>query len=116
VTISYGYWIRRFHGDRSAIGRTIVIDGAKVAIVGVTPSWFKGEIVEQSPDLWLPLGMHDVMRPHQRSLDSRSNSWLLAMGRLKPGATLAQAKQEIGPLVTRSIVDNSSTTIASAFL
>ncbi|HEX3866499.1 MAG TPA: ABC transporter permease, partial [Gemmatimonadaceae bacterium] len=116
VTISYGYWVRRFHGDRSVVGRTIIADGVKCAIVGITPPEFTGEIVEQRPDIWIPLGVHDAMRPHPRILDDRSTSWLLAMGRLRPGATLAEARREIGPLINRDIVANSPPLVVSDFL
>jgi predicted permease len=116
VTISYGYWVRRFHGDRSAVGQTIIIDDARFTIVGVTPPGFTGEIVEQQPDMWIPLGMHDIMRPHQPALRDRFTSWLLLMGRLKPAVTLDQARSEIGPLVSRDIVTHASPMVASGFL
>lgn len=116
VTISHGYWTRRFHDDPSVIGRQIVIDGVRLTIVGVTPSWFTGEIVGQVPDLWIPIGMHDAMRPNQRFDNDRNADWLLLVGRLRPGVTLAQARQEIGARVVRSIVSHSTARIASGFL
>ena len=114
VTISYGYWIRRFHGDGAIIGRPMTIDGVRFAIVGVTPPSFTGEIVEQTPDLWLPLGMYDLMRPHARALDNRSTSWLLLLGRLKPGVTIERARTEIGELTMRSMLDNANPQAAAS--
>src|SRR6185369_6616606 len=116
VTISHGYWTQRFHNDPSAVGKTIVVNGVQMAIIGITPPWFTGEIVGQSPDLWLPMTMQDVLKPNQRMLNDRTSSWLLALGRLKPGVTLDQAKREIPAIIERSIVDNSTAVGARSFL
>jgi predicted permease len=116
MTISYGYWTRRFHNDPSAIGRTVLVNGIKIVIVGVTPPSYSGEIVGQAPDLWLPVGMHDALRPNQKLLDDRMSSWLLVLGRLQPGVTMAQATQQVSALLQRSIVANSGPQIAKSFL
>ncbi len=42
VMLSYGYWQRRFGGDRSVIGRTIQVDSQPRTIVGVMPQWISG--------------------------------------------------------------------------
>ena len=115
VTISAGYWTRRFHEDRSAIGRIITIDDIRCVIVGVAPAYFTGDIVEQRPDVWIPLGAHDVMHPHDPVLRGRETSWLLLLGRMKPGVTLSQATAEIGPLLKRSIIANAGPRGASEF-
>src|SRR5581483_6900983 len=107
VVISDGYWTRRFHRDPSAIGRTIVMDGLKFTIIGVAGPAYTGEIVGASTDVWVPLSMEDAMRPHQRMLDDRGSCWLLLLGRLRPGATLAQAKLEMKALIERNIVANA---------
>jgi len=85
----------------------MTIDGVRFAITGVTPPTFTGENVEQTPDLWVPLGMHDVMRPHDRALDDRATSWLLLLGRLNPGVPIERARTEISELMTRSLIDHS---------
>ena len=56
------------------------------------------------------------MNPNRRTLDDRSTCWLLALGRLKPGATLAQAKQQVTTILQRSIVSHSTPLDAKAFL
>ncbi len=116
ATISYGYWTRRFHNDPSAIGRTILVNGTKITIVGVTPPSFSGEIVGSSTDMWLPITMYDVLRPNQKVLDDRLTSWILVLGRLQPGVTLTQAKQRVSELLKRDIVANANPQIAKAFL
>jgi predicted permease len=116
ATISYGYWTRRFHNDPAVIGRSILVDGLQITIIGVAPETFTGEIVGASPDIWLPLTMQDAMRPNQRILNERNTSWLLLLGRLKPGATLAQAPTQIEPLLQRIVVANAKPQAAKAFL
>jgi hypothetical protein len=41
VMLSYGYWIRKFGGDRSVIGKTITVDGTLRQIIGVLPKDFR---------------------------------------------------------------------------
>jgi predicted permease len=115
ATISYGYWTRRFHNDPSVIGRAITIQDTKITIIGVAREDFAGEIVGGRTDIWLPMTMHDALFPNQRILDDRNTAWLLLLGRLSPGVTLEQARAELMPLITRSVVDNSNAATASAF-
>ncbi|HEY4131475.1 MAG TPA: ABC transporter permease, partial [Gemmatimonadaceae bacterium] len=116
AAISYGYWTRRFHNDPSAIGRTVLIDGVKITIIGVTPPNFIGEIVGASYDLWIPLSMQDAMQPNAKTLNDRATAWLLLLGRRKPGVTLDQAALQMKTLLQRSIVNNAKPAVASAFL
>jgi predicted permease len=116
VTISYGYWNRQFNRDPNVVGRTILINGLKMTIIGVTRPGFTGEIVGISNDIWLPVSMVDVLRPSQPRLDDRLTNWLLLLGRLEPGATVAQAAREIPTLMQRSIVANSTPQTAAAFI
>jgi predicted permease len=103
--ISYGYWQRRFGGDRSAIGSRITVNATPLEIIGVTPPAFVGDIVGQSIDVWLPMMMQPAIRSGRSLLSDRSASWLLMMGRLAPGVTIAQARTALTVLETRSIRD-----------
>jgi predicted permease len=104
AVISYGYWTRRFHNDPAALGKSIVVDDNALTIVGIVPPTFTGEIVGTATDIWIPLTMHDVLQPHAPILANRNIDNLLLLGRLAPGATQAQAAQEIGPLITQLIL------------
>jgi len=115
ATISYGYWTRRFHNDPSVVGRTITIQDTKVTVIGVAREDFTGEIVGGRTDIWLPMTMHDALFPNQRILDDRMTSWLLLLGRLNPGVTADQARAELIPLISRSIVVNAPAATANAF-
>jgi predicted permease len=115
VTISHAYWMRRFQGDPSVIGRTMSINGVAMSIVGVASPAFAGEVAEAPTDVWLPLSMHDAIEPSDRVLDERSASWLLAIGRLESTASLELARQRIKPLIERSILGNADAPTAKAF-
>jgi len=116
ATISYGYWARRFHNDRGVIGKTILVNNVRITIVGVAPAGFTGEIVGVYTDIWLPVAISDALNPNRRTIDDRTISWLLALGRLKPGATLGQAQQQVSALLQRSIVSHATPVDAKAFL
>ena len=115
VTISHAYWTRRFQQDPSAIGRSLLINGVRMTIVGVVPPSFTGEIVGLSPDVWLPLAMHDALEPRDKVLNRRAAIWLLAMGRLKPGVSLEQARGHLPQLIEINILRNAPPRVATAF-
>ena len=115
ATISYGYWTRRFHADPSVVGRTILVNDTRITIIGVAPVGYTGEIVGSPIDIWLPIGMHDVLVPNKRILDDRVSDWLLLLGRLKPGVTMQQAEDNVRAVVKRDIMTNNPPTVAAAF-
>ncbi len=91
--ISYNVWKGRFAGDRSAVGRTISLDGRSHLIVGVLPRTFE-----------LPtLAPADILVPQQldetRQRASGQGAVLAVFGRLKPGVTPTQADAQLQPLL-----------------
>ncbi len=116
ATISYGYWTRRFHNDGGVIGKTILVNNVRITIVGVAPRGFTGEVVGVYTDIWLPVAISDALNPNRRTIDDRTISWLLALGRLRPGATLTQAQQQVSTILQRSLVSHATPTDAKAFL
>jgi putative ABC transport system permease protein len=93
--LSYGLWQRRFAGNTNIIGQTINLDSMPTTVVGVMPPDFDfpdpAERANSSGhmQLWVP-----------KAIDPQdSNSWnLLAVGRLRPGATPDDAQKEISAL------------------
>ncbi|MGH8638627.1 MAG: ADOP family duplicated permease, partial [Burkholderiales bacterium] len=90
VMLSYGYWQRRFGGDRSVIGRSITVDLRPREIVGVMPRGFR--VVNADSDLFVPLVF-------ERSKLILPGFGYQAVARLKPGVTIAQAEADIARLV-----------------
>ncbi len=91
VVIGYGLWQRLFGADPNVIGRTITLNDHDFGIIGVAPQDFGGTYAGATIDLWTPVMMKDYLAP-RFSLIDRGSRWLMVMGRLKPGATLAQAQ------------------------
>jgi predicted permease len=85
VMLSYGYWQRRFGGDRSVIGRSIAVDGQPREIVGVMPKGF--ELVNADFDVIVPFAF-DRNRQHLAGFG------LQGIARLKPGIPIAQANED----------------------
>ncbi len=87
VVLSQGLWQARYAGDPKIIGRNIAIGGEAYAVLGVMPGTFQFPLMGVA-NLWTPLALTDKQRV------DRSGIWLPAFGRLKPGATLEQARAE----------------------
>jgi predicted permease len=91
VMLSYGYWQRRFGGDRAVVGRSIVIDGQTCEIVGVMPRGFR--LVDNDFDILEPL-MFDRGRLKLAPFGYQG------LGRLKPGVTVAEADADLSRLLS----------------
>jgi predicted permease len=90
VVISDGLWKRRFASDSAIVGRVLPLNGRSYTIVGVAPAGFGGLLVRvMSADLWVPTAMMGALRTDQ--LDNREERWMFVKGRLREGATVAQA-------------------------
>ena len=103
VVLAYQYWQRHFSMDPSVVGKRMTINGGQFAIIGVAAPEFTGEVVGQRTDVWLPVTQQPLVNPGRNWLRDGNTSWLLLMGRLKPGVTMEQAKAEIDPLSHRLV-------------
>ncbi len=89
--LTYGYWQRRFGGDRSILNQTLLINGHPMTVVGIGPPGFHGTEVGRSADLMTPMMMKAQMTPTWNALDNRRNWWVNIFARLKPGVSVRQA-------------------------
>jgi len=97
VLLTYGYWRRKFGGDASVVGRTLVVDDKGRQIIGVLPQNFHFLDWEDQA-LVLPFRF-------DRSKTHLGNFSYEGIARLKPGVTLAQLNADIArmlPIVMRS--------------
>ena len=85
--MSYGFWMRRFGGDRAALGGTLILDGEAYTLAGVLPPDFRFPRWKfmAEPDIYLPLLPNPDRRWH----------YVRVIGRLKPGVALAQARADM---------------------
>jgi len=91
VVISHDYWQTRFGGDSSAVGQQLRVNEHDLTIVGVTPEGFQGTIMGLQFDLWVPATMAPTLLAGSRELEDRGQRGYTVMGRLRDGATEAQA-------------------------
>jgi putative ABC transport system permease protein len=88
VVLSERFWQRRFGRNASLIGRTITLDDQPATVVGVVPDWFQ---VLWRADVWTPYVV-------KRSPEQRRIHYLRIVGRLKPDASLEQARADMAAL------------------
>ena len=87
--VSYGFWQSRLGGDQAIVGRAVQLNGVPYSVVGVLPRTFT--FLWNDIDLFVPA----VFTAREKSDDGRhSNSWN-HIGRLRSGATIAQAQQQV---------------------
>jgi predicted permease len=106
AVISHGLWQRRFGADPAVIGQTIILNHQSLTVVGIAPPQYTGMIRGLAIEVWVPLMMMPRMMPQPglALLNSRGNSWLFMVGRLRPGATLEQARARF-ELISRQLQD-----------
>ena len=87
--VSHSLWQRRLGADPNIVGRTIAVDGTNLEIVGVTRAGFA--FPDDVTELWQPL----AFTAEDISEDQRGSHGFTIIGRLKRGATVAQASAEM---------------------
>jgi putative ABC transport system permease protein len=92
VLISESLWRKHFGGAPDVLGRRALIDGLDREIVGVFPHQLQ---FGRNPDVLIPLG-ELVKDPGMQSRDNHQGFW--ALGRLKPGITIAQANSDLNTI------------------
>ena len=103
VLLSEGLWQRRFGGDPNIVGREINL-GGKTTVIGIMPAGFEYPISDETQDFWEPIFSAQFMTKEMR--EERANRFLSVIGRLKPGATVEQAKADLD-LLSRQIEQQS---------
>ena len=99
VVLSHALWTRRFNSDPAILDRPLRLNNREFAVVGVAEEGFQGSSMIGT-DLWAPMAMVQVVRgqPDSSLLDQPRGVWHVAIGRLKPGVSMAQAKAELNAL------------------
>ena len=93
VVLSHALWQTRFGGDPKIIGQSIRLDSRDFTVIGVAPKDFS---FPDDTELWTPLAYDAVFRTH-----SRGAWYLRVFGRLRPGVSLAAAREETKTIAAR---------------
>ncbi len=93
AVISYRYWQKRFGGRSDIVGKQINLNNIAFTIVGVTPPSFEGAMdLGTAIDVAIPMGWETQVDGDRSEFMGAGDWWLRIMGRLKPGATVEQAR------------------------
>jgi predicted permease len=87
VVISGSLWQRRFNSDPDIVGKTISLGGDAFTIVGVLGAGFDVQELGPTPEVWMPMQLD----PNT----SDQGHYFRAMGRIRPGVSLAEAKARL---------------------
>ena len=97
--ISHALWESQFGADKGVVGRTIQLSGETFTVIGVMPGNFRFPITAPKTGVWTTMAVDDT--PTGDGVKNRGMHWLDAMGRLKPGVTVAQADQDMKAIAAR---------------
>jgi len=86
--LGHGAWQRLFGADPGIIGRTIALEGAPCEVIGVMPPGFD---FPEEKEVWIPL----VLTSRDTGPNQRGAHYLSAVGRLRDGASLDQARDDL---------------------
>jgi predicted permease len=104
VVLGYSIWRRVFGADSAIIGSAIHLNGSPFTVVGIASPEFLGLQILSPPDVWITVNAWPRAAAGSLtdlSIESRNWSWLTAVGRLRPGAALGDARAEVQALVDR---------------
>ena len=96
VILSHAVWQQRFGSDPGIVGQSLALNNQAYTVVGVMPASFQfpvgfgylGKVLNDPIELYVPLA------PTKREA-ARGNYSFFAIGQLKPGATIEQARAEM---------------------
>ncbi len=109
VVLSHQFWLERFGADPAVIGQQLKLNKMSFTIIGVTQPEFRGALqVGYYPAVTVSIACEPLLRGANSGLGTANEpgSWCLhLMGRLKPGATYAQARESLNGVFQASALE-----------
>jgi len=102
MILGHSFWQHHFGGSLQALGTSVVLDQKRYTVVGIAPAGFR--LYGAEPDVYTPVGQDPAGYLKLRQAHPTN-----VIGRLRPGATLAQAQNEEG-LVGRRLAEEYADT------
>ena len=104
VVLSHAFWQRQLGRDPAVVGATIHLNDKPFIVVGVTAADFRDSPNEEEHheqvDAWIPLGLSYEMTGTASAAD-RGGTAVWALGRMKPGVTLAHVREDLSDINQR---------------
>ncbi len=101
AVLSHSLWKRRFGSNPALLGQPVLVNGQAFTVVAIAPPAFEGLELDNPADIWLPLETRSLLLPGSQTLAQRDGYVLRALGRLKPGATRAEAAADLEVIARR---------------
>lgn len=108
VVLTHSLWLRRYAGDPSIVGRTVLLDAVPYTVIRILPAWFSNP--DTTIQLWTSL-YHDHPPGEMQVVD---NHKYFVAARLLPHATLGQAISEIDTAGKRVHMDHPTPSTSTA--
>jgi hypothetical protein len=103
--LSHSYWQNSLGADPTVVGRTIIVNGQLLTIVGIAPKDFHGTTLGVRPAVFVPITFPP--RPDENALEvalgDRTYSWLYLFARLQPGISIESAEAAINAPYLRAV-------------
>jgi putative ABC transport system permease protein len=95
VVLSHTLWQTRFGGDRGILGRTITLNRKPYTVIGVAPAGFAYPVDEPNIQFWTTIAADRERPEHTPMTEQRGARILTALGRLKRGVSIQQARADL---------------------
>jgi putative ABC transport system permease protein len=97
--LSHALWESQFGADKGVVGRTIQLSGETFTVIGVMPGSFRFPVTAPKTGVWTTIAVDDS--PTDHTMTNRGMHMMNAMGRLRPGVTVAQADGDMKAIAAR---------------
>ena len=95
VVLGYKFW-KKLGADPAIVSSQVTLNGHSFTVIGVAPAAFTGVDVGFDPDIYVPMSMHQWVRPGADLwFDLRRALLLNIVARLKPGVTMSEAQAQM---------------------
>jgi putative ABC transport system permease protein len=112
VIVGHTFWQTELGADPDIVGKTLKLDETPHVVAGIAPEQFDGHLFLHGKDLFVPLERHPNLRDTSaRNMvrAERNNEWIYIVGRLSPGAGIAQASAAVSAITSRLAKEHPST-------
>jgi predicted permease len=92
IVLGHSYWRRRFNGDPSIIGRTVLVNAQPFTVVGIVPQSFTGTYTLMEFDAYMPHGMIYPESAYKELTEKRDNHEMRVLARLADATSRRQAQ------------------------
>ena len=107
AVLSHEFWQDDLGGARDVLGDALIVNGQPLTIVGVAPAGFRGTTFNMSSMIFVPITMHARLAADAGDgrFEDRRQYWLYLFARLRPEASIDQARAAIAPLYRNILTD-----------